>query len=108
MYRWIRNGQRVFAIWTRDMSWVSDDEMKGMLSVNSKARSSDLIVCVPEETDTLEYLNGLKELRLSYIMHWSIPALTFTIVNFGHAGSRVAVGMRRGDNHRNPRILCFG
>ncbi len=95
MYRWIRNGQRV-AIWTRDMSWVSDDEMKGML--REKARSSDLIVCVPEETDTLEYLKD-EGAEIVVYHALSIPALTFTIVNFGHAGSRVAVGMRRGDNH---------
>ena len=95
MFQWIKNGQRV-VIWTRDLSWVDDDEMKRML--RDKAQSDDLIICLPRDTEAVDYL---KEEGAQIVAYGGldVPALTFTIVNYGHVGSRVAVGWRR-VNHR--------
>lgn len=47
MYRWIQHGGPV-AIWTRDHTWVADDEMRSLLA--DKARLGELTLCVPSET----------------------------------------------------------
>ncbi|MFN8712730.1 MAG: hypothetical protein ACK5Z2_07740 [Bacteroidota bacterium] len=46
MYNWIENGGRT-VIFTRDLSWVSDDQMKDML--NNKARRGELTICLPTQ-----------------------------------------------------------
>ena len=95
MFRWIRNGGRV-AIWTRDMSWVDDQEMKSML--RGKSESGELIVCLPEETALTESLrhDGAEVIAYGAL---DSPSSSFTIVNYDRNGSRIAVGRPEGSLH---------
>ena len=95
MFRWIKNGRRV-AIWTRDMSWVEDEEMELML--RHKAESQELIICLPTATDTSDVLKQSGAELLTYGT-LDPPAASFTIVNYDREGSRVAVGRRMGNQH---------
>lgn len=95
MFRWINNGGRV-AIWTRDMSWVNDQEMKNML--RRKAESRELIICLPKETALSESLRNDGAEVIAYGI-WDSPSSSFTIVNYDRNGSRVAVGRPQGSLH---------
>ena len=95
LVRWIRNGGRV-AIWTRDMSWAADPAMKEMLRL--KAQSQELIICLPYETETTENLRTFGAEVIAYGALDS-PLTSFTIANYGRAGSRVAIGRRKGNLH---------
>lgn len=92
LLHWIKSGGRV-AIWTRDMSWADDDDMKEMLSL--KAQSQELIICLPNETDTTEYLSSCGAEVIAYGA-WDSPSASFTIANYNRAGSRVAIARRKG------------
>ena len=95
MFRWIKNGGRV-AIWTRDMSWVNDQEMKNML--RGKAEADELIVCLPRETTLSQWLGSAGAEVIAYGSLES-PTSSFTIVNYDRNGSRVAVGRPEGSLH---------
>ena len=92
---WIKNGGRV-AIWTRDMSWADAQEMQELL--RSKARSNELIICLPNETETTERLREHGAEVIAYGA-WDSPFTSFTITNYDRAGSRVAIGRRKGNLH---------
>ena len=89
MFRWIKNGGRV-AIWTRDMSWVDDEQMKQML--RDKAKSGELIICLPKAN---EYTDSLKQQGADVVTYgaWDSPLSRFTIANYNRDNSRVAVGI---------------
>ena len=55
MLRWIRSGSKV-VIWTRDMSWVNDEEMN--LLLRSKAEAKELVICLPQPISKSEELLG--------------------------------------------------
>ncbi len=89
MYKWIRNGGRT-AIFTRDLSWVSDDEMRNMLG--NKAASGELMIFLPARIDKV---NALEEQGADIIEYSSfnfVPLSRFTITNFGRDDARIAVG----------------
>ena len=88
MFRWIKNGGRT-AIWTRDMSWVDDDEMRQLL--RDKARSGELIICLPRATDFTESL-GQEGAKVIAYQIWDSPQGRFTIANYNRDNARVAVG----------------
>ena len=95
MFRWIESGGRV-AIWTRDMSWVDDDEMKQLL--RNKAKSGELIICLP---NTTEDTNSLKQHGAEVVTYgtWDSPLSRFTIANYNRDNARVAVGIGVGQLH---------
>ena len=95
LYRWIENGGRV-AIWTRDMSWAEGSAMNRLLL--SKAQAKELIICLPKDIAKSNYLkqNGAEVVAYGT---WDAPAVSFTIINYDRAGSRVAVGRARGNKH---------
>lgn len=95
LYRWIENGGRV-AIWTRDMSWAEGSAMNRLLL--SKAQAKELIICLPKDIEKSNYLkqNGAEVVAYGT---WDAPAVSFTIINYDRAGSRVAVGRARGNKH---------
>ena len=95
LFDWIKSGGRV-AIWTRDMSWVDDEEMTQML--RSKAQAHELILCLPREIDKSD---DLKQHGAEVFAYGTLeaPESRFTIVNHGQAGSRVAMGRRRDNLH---------
>ena len=95
LFRWIKNGGRV-AIWTRNMSWAEDSEMNQLLL--SKAQAKELIICLPNDITKSDYLklNGAEVVAYDT---WDAPAVSFTIINYNRAGSRVAVGRASGNKH---------
>ncbi len=95
LFDWISKGGRV-VIWTRDMSWVDPDEMMPML--RKKAEDGELIICLPHRIDKSDQLEGHGAEVIAYET-LDTPSVTFTIVHYGRAGSRVAVGRRSGDKH---------
>ena len=52
---WIEHGSRV-VIWTRDMSWASNEKMKELLV--RKAQENELIICLPKDIEISNYLKG--------------------------------------------------
>ena len=91
MYSWLRlHGRAV--IFTRDMSWVDDAEMKNMLK--DKASRSDLIICLPDKSrfpDAAEFERvGAQIIEYSNLN--IVPDARFTIVNFNRGDAEVAVG----------------
>ena len=95
LFNWIKSGRRV-VIWTRDMSWVDDEEMTLML--RSKAQAQELIVCLPREIDKSD---DLKKHGAEVFAYGTLdaPESRFTIVNYGQVGSRVAIGRRKDSLH---------
>lgn len=88
MYDWIATGGRV-AIWTRDHSWVSDDDMREMLV--AKARKGDLVLCVPKETSLTKTLKEVGADVVEYDALRGASAARFTIAHFEQQGAVVAV-----------------
>lgn len=95
LFDWIDKGGRV-AIWTRDMSWVDQYEMMPML--RKKAGKNELIICLPRHIEKSRELEQYGAEVIDYGI-LDTHSVTFTIVNYKHAGSRVAVGRRSGDKH---------
>ncbi len=95
LFNWIKSGRRV-VIWTRDMSWVADEEMIHML--RGKAQAHELILCLPREIDKSDDLKNHGAEVFAYGT-LDAPESRFTIVNYGQVGSRVAIGRRRDSLH---------
>ena len=95
LFEWISNGGRV-AIWTRNMSWADSTRMMPML--REKAKAGDLIICLPKRIDKSDELktHGAEVVAYGQL---DTPSLTFTIVNYGRSGSRVAVGRPSKNKH---------
>ena len=79
------------------MSWVADDEIKGLLI--SKAKSDEVTICVPHETGLTKDLAAEGARIHTYSQTDHVPQSRFTVVNFGRGDARVAVGHRHGDLH---------
>jgi hypothetical protein len=97
MLHWIAYGGRV-AIWTRDMSWVKDEQSKSLLL--EKAKNGELIICLPTHTSFSEQLE--KEGAKIYVYGTDLlsdPSARFTIAYYGRDGSKVAIGRARADKH---------
>ena len=87
LYRQIDSGGRV-AIWTRDMCWADTEKMTELL--RRKAQRGQLIICLPQE---IPQSDELKQIGAEVFAYGASPAADyrFIIVNYGRAGSRVAV-----------------
>ncbi|GFM87971.1 hypothetical protein PSCICO_33700 [Pseudomonas cichorii] len=97
MLHWIFYGGRV-AIWTRDMSWAKDDKSKNLL--REKARSGELIICLPAHTPLSQELEKEGADVYEYGAELlSDPSARFTIAYYGREGSKVAIGRARADEH---------
>ena len=97
MHHWIEHGGRV-AIWTRDMSWAQNAEMRGLL--REKAKRNELILCLPELNPLATDLVAAGAEVCAYgTQCLESPASRFTIAFFGRDGSRVAIGRADGDTH---------
>jgi hypothetical protein len=104
MFQWIKTGGRV-AIFSRDLTWVADDEIKRLLI--SKAKSDEITICVPKETKLTEDL-AVEGARIhTYSQTDHVPQSRFTVVNFGRGNARVAVGHRHGDLHVIEEFLLM-
>ncbi|MFS3602614.1 hypothetical protein ACK6T9_05405 [Proteus vulgaris] len=90
MLYWIAYGNRV-AIWTRDMSWVKDEESKNLLL--EKAKNKELIICLPTHTDFSEELQEKgAEVYVYGTELLNSPSARFTIAHYGRDWSKVAIG----------------
>jgi hypothetical protein len=96
MHRWISLGGRV-AIWSRDLSWATDDRIRPLLI--GKAKAGELIICVPRQTDLTRDLQLAGAEIRAYAPSNMEPSSRFTIIDFGKDGSRVAVGRTDGEDH---------
>lgn len=96
MYRWISRGSRV-AIFSRDMSWVRDDEMKELL--RQKSRKDELHLCLPNRIALSEELEREGAHVHVYPQLQYIPQSRFTIINKDRMDAQVAVGRRIGRQH---------
>lgn len=95
MRNWVtRPGRTV--IFTRDMSWVNNDDIKNKL--REKARSHELLVCLPIITPFAAELENLGAEIYSYPNITFTPKSRFTFINYGTPYSKVAIG-RKDDNH---------
>lgn len=95
MFKWISNGSKV-VIFTRDISWVKDDDAAMIRLLERKAEDDELCICVPKITRNRKaFLDSLRRKgakicdypKLNYT-----PESRFTIVNDERMDSRVAVG----------------
>ncbi len=86
MFHWIENGGPV-AIWTRDHSWINDDEMRALLL--SKASKRELTLCVPGDT---KLTRELEDAGADIVRHgYTEPSIRFTIVNYSQESFQVAL-----------------
>lgn len=87
LYRRIDSGGRV-AIWTRDMSWAEGEKMAELL--RRKAQRGELIICLPQP---IPKSDELKQIGAEVFAYGTDHATDyrFIIVNYGRAGSRIAV-----------------
>ena len=95
MYKWIKSSGRT-VIFTRDLSWVVDNEMKLMLK--NKASEKELIICMPERNKRVIDLEASGAIIIEYGDLDYIPKSRFTITNFDRNDSRIAVGKSVGTN----------
>jgi hypothetical protein len=96
MYKWISHGGSAL-IFSRDMSWVRDQDMKDMLY--AKARSRELSICLPKHIQLSEELEKQGARVYIYPELDHIPQSRFTIANHTSGDARIAVGRRLANNH---------
>ncbi len=97
MRSWIGSSGRA-AIWTRDLSWVNDDETKNLLL--AKAEGGNLTVCLPKMTAIATMLKDAGAEVCAYgEQEGGSPASRFTIAYLGNGGTQVAIGRTDGRNH---------
>ena len=96
MFKWISRGGRV-AIFSRDMSWVRDEEMMELL--REKARRDELTICLPGEIFLADELRRCGARVCLYPQLRYTPQSRFTIINKDRMDSKVAVGRRIKDKH---------
>lgn len=97
MYKWISQ-EGVTFIFSRDLSWVSDEEMKNLF--RNKARSQELKLCV---FDTNPFVTELSEFGAEIFTYKQLGytlKTRFTFVKVGRLDSRVAIGREvKGDHY---------
>lgn len=103
MYNWIKNGGRT-VIFTRDLSWVSDEEMKDML--NNKSRHCELTICMPNKISKVEEFERSGASIIIYSDVNYTPLSRFTITNYGRDDAKVAVG--KSMSNGNHLIEVYG
>lgn len=96
MYAWIARAGRV-AIFTHDMTWVRDEELKDLL--RRKAREDELIVCLPNSTPLARELDEIGATVYSYSQLNYVPRSRFTIIKLGRGDAEVAVGRDVSGSH---------
>jgi hypothetical protein len=121
MHDWISERGHV-AIFSRDMSWVSDDvhtrwyeslwrrfrhsqppSIRHLLF--EKAKRGELTLCLPVETDLARELRDAGARVATYAALDVVPEARFTIVRYGQQDAEVAIGRREGGVHRIERFM---
>lgn len=90
MRHWIGHSGRA-AVWSRDLSWVNDDETRSLLM--AKAKSGNLDIYMPLNTAVGDALRAAgATLHVYGDEALQVPESRFTIAFFGNGGSKVAIG----------------
>jgi hypothetical protein len=97
MQNWIAKAGRT-VIFTRDMSWVDNDEIKDEL--RAKARKHELLICLPQFTAFTHELHNLGAEIYEYPNIAFTPKSRFTFINYGTPYSKVAIG-RKDEKHNH-------
>ena len=90
MSKWVASRGRI-AILSRDLSWADAPDVKDVLL--NKAKRKELTICV---RDAIPFTNELKDNGAEIVTYRNLkstPLSRFTIVGFGQAGARVAIGV---------------
>ncbi|MEC7741374.1 MAG: hypothetical protein VYE13_02755 [Pseudomonadota bacterium] len=96
MNQWVQNEGRT-VIFTRDMSWGEEFEIKPTLM--RKARAKQLKIYLQSRTDLSDELQTAGADIVEYSAAAYEPKSRFTIVGAGKQGARVAVGTKRNGKH---------
>ncbi|MFF2480446.1 hypothetical protein [Paenibacillus sp. NPDC058071] len=89
MYDWISKPGVAF-IFTRDLSWVNDDEMKEML--RRKANNNELHICMADRNSIASELENSGAKIYTYSsLNYTLKS-RFTFMNIDRADCRVAIG----------------
>lgn len=94
MHQWIRGGGKV-VVFSRTLSWVSDDEMAQMM--DAKARAGDLTLVMPGAVDKSRRLESAGAKVIYYGENGYTVRSRFTLTNEGRADTAVAVGRQGKD-----------
>lgn len=97
MYRWIHGASGV-AIFSRDLSWVSTDDMRNLL--RQKARDGELHLFLPAEIKISEELEALGAEVYYYGDIDYVIRSRFTMININRNDTRVAIGRSQDGKHR--------
>jgi hypothetical protein len=89
MRSWLQSGGRA-VIFTRDMSWAHDEEVREILL--QKAARNELTICVEHPIPLANELANAGATVVSYAALGHVPRSRFTIIDFEREGARVAVG----------------
>jgi hypothetical protein len=105
MYNWIDKGARV-AVFSHDLSWVVDDEMRAML--RRKAEGGELALVMPTATIESDALRASGAELLNYSEFGYTIKSRFTIVNLDRADARVAIGHRVSNTRHDIQEFSAG
>ncbi|GAA5102520.1 hypothetical protein GCM10023210_43580 [Chryseobacterium ginsengisoli] len=97
MRDWVKKTGRT-VIFTRDMSWANNQQIQNDLI--NKARSNDLIICLPKITSFTQRLKNEGAEIYTYDTLNFTPKSRFTFINYGSNSSKVAIG-RKDDKHNH-------
>jgi|ERR1043166_6944878 hypothetical protein len=96
MRNWLGSGGRAL-IFTRDMSWAHEQQVKDLLF--AKAGRNELTICVEHPIPIANDLKLAGATVVSYAQLGHVPQSRFTIIDFEREGARVAIGGRVGSDH---------
>jgi hypothetical protein len=98
MFNWIGNAGRC-VVFTRDLSWVEPHDVELVRRLHDKCLRRELTVVLPEHTSFTRELEGRGAEVVTYpALHYTIQS-RFTLVDFGRAGARIAVGHGANGTH---------
>lgn len=91
LWNWISKGGQV-AIFTHDMSWASNEDIKKMLF--NKAKMSELTIILPKQTALTRDLETSGANIFSYDSLDYVPQSRFTIIHKDRFDAQVAIGRK--------------
>jgi hypothetical protein len=106
MYRWLNSGG-LAAVFSRDLTWVESNAKIEELLLQ-KSKRNELILYVHKETEIVKKLKENGAVCYTYPSGYT-PNIRFTVIDYGKAGSRVAIGVQENGIHiiREYQMLDF-
>jgi hypothetical protein len=97
MHNWISQRGRVL-IFTRDMSWAASQDITKLLM--DKAAKRELEICLPQPIPLTTELAAAGAEIYTYKSFNDSPSSRFTIIRYGKADARIAIGRNVDGLHR--------